>query len=364
MERWSEKKAWEWYDSQPWIRGWCGYPSNCVNWIAMWQEYKHAEVFEQIAREFELAKKTGFNAVRTLLSLDVYKEEHDAFMEHVEEYLGLADSYGIKVTVIFGNDCCAPKELCTPPVFGEQKVDWGYHGGVKRGTHAVIHSNVGYNPYIDEPENRKLFLKMVDEISAKYAKDPRIQIWNVWNEIGNSRRGMMSVDAMKECFEIIRSHDPIQPLTAECWSAVDAEENLTPQERIALELSDITSFHCYLNFQDTVKAIGWLRKLGRPVINTEWLNRIEKNDVDEVFPLFWLERIGSFNWGLIQGYSQTYEPWGRYTKAIDDPDYHGDFDFTRLQHDLYRFNGHPYRAKEIKIIKDFSALADKDEEAK
>ena len=51
-------------------------------------------------------------------------------------------------------------------------------------------------------------------------------------------------------------------------------------------------------------------------------------------------------------------------KDIDNPDYHGDFDFTKWQHDLYRFNGLPYIAKEVKIIKQFAALADKEFESK
>jgi hypothetical protein len=49
--QWSIEKANEWYDSNPWIRGFSGYPSNCVNRIAFWQEYNHKEVFEQIENE-------------------------------------------------------------------------------------------------------------------------------------------------------------------------------------------------------------------------------------------------------------------------------------------------------------------------
>ena len=45
--KWTKEQAWSWYEKQPWIRGWCGYPANCVNRIAIWQEYGHAEVAEQ-----------------------------------------------------------------------------------------------------------------------------------------------------------------------------------------------------------------------------------------------------------------------------------------------------------------------------
>ena len=50
--RWTVARVQEWYNKRPWIRGYCGYPSNCVNRIAMWQEYNHDKVFEQIENEF------------------------------------------------------------------------------------------------------------------------------------------------------------------------------------------------------------------------------------------------------------------------------------------------------------------------
>ena len=65
--QWSKEQAWRWYNDRPWIRGFNGYPSNCVNRIAMWQEFEHKEVFEQIEYEFNLAKETGFNAVRAII---------------------------------------------------------------------------------------------------------------------------------------------------------------------------------------------------------------------------------------------------------------------------------------------------------
>ena len=125
--KWSREKAWEWYNSQPWMRGFNGYPSNCVNRIAFWLEYKHDEVMEQVEYEFDLAKKTGFNCVRALIQFEVWLYQHDSFMNNLEEYFTLADKYGIKVMLTLGNDCLVPKELYQKPVFGEQEVVWGYH---------------------------------------------------------------------------------------------------------------------------------------------------------------------------------------------------------------------------------------------
>lgn len=355
--QWTPEQAWNWYKTQPWIRGFNGYPQNCVNRIAMWQEYNHAAVFEQIKKEFLLAKETGLNAVRAIIQFEVWYCEHDSFMRNLEEYLTLADRYGIKVMLCLGNDCCPPKSEQKPVKFGEQPIDWGWHSGIRKGPHAAGYKEPGYM-LADDPAYLPEYYRMVEEIAAKYAKDPRIHIWDVWNEIGNSRRGTMSVPYMEKFFEIIRSCDPIQPLTADCFRFGETIEVASPAELRAIELSDVITFHYYGSFQNMIKVIELLKAYNRPLINNEWLNRIAKNRVEEIFPLFYLEGIGSYHWGLIQGFSQTYEPWGRYLDKIADPSYEGELELTLLQHDLYRFNGLPYIAKEVAIIQDFSRRAD------
>ena len=38
MSKWTKEKAWEWYNSRPWIRG-CNYMSaDCANRIDQWQK--------------------------------------------------------------------------------------------------------------------------------------------------------------------------------------------------------------------------------------------------------------------------------------------------------------------------------------
>ena len=352
--QWSIEKANEWYDNNPWIRGFSGYPSNCVNRIAFWQEYNHKEVFEQIENEFALSKETGFNAVRAIIQFEVWCFEHDSFMSNLEEYLTLADKYGIKVMLTLGNDCCVPKSRYVPVKFGEQKVDWGYHSGIKRGPHTGDYREPGYQ-LIDDPEYTEKYYDMVREIGRKYGQDDRIQIFDIWNEPGNSNRGNMSLKHMEKFFEILREEGVKQPLTADCWS-YQTSGSCREIERRALDLSDIITFHSYKPYETMVTLIERLREeYGRPLINNEWLNRYEDNNVKEIFPLFYLERVGSFNWGLMQGYSQTYEPWGHYfEKAMKDHN----FDIRIWQHDLYRFNGYPYDPREIDLIKRFCALAD------
>ena len=159
MEKWSKDKAWDWYNSRPWIRGFNGYPSNCVNRVAIWQSYKHEEVFKQIEYEFSLAEKTGLNAVRAIPMFEVWLYEHDSFMNNLEEYISLAEKYGLGVMLVIGNDCNVPKDFYTFRL-GEQNIDWGYHSGIKRGQHSATHTAAGYQ-LNDEPEYAEKFYDLV-----------------------------------------------------------------------------------------------------------------------------------------------------------------------------------------------------------
>ena len=106
-------------------------------------------------------------------------------------------------------------------------------------------------------------------------------------------------------------------------------------------------------------TISELKELGRPIMCTEWLARCMNNNVEEIFPLFYLEKIGCYNWGLVAGKSQTYEPWNSvWERYENEPNLK--WDFTKWFHDLFRANHRPYNPKEIEIIKRFCDLADKD----
>ena len=100
MEKWSKEKAWEWYNSRPWIRGFNFVPSDCSGWVEMWQEYNHAEKVETIRRELALAKQIGFNAVRQFLAFDVWMYQRESFLKNVEEFLSIAAENGIGVLFV------------------------------------------------------------------------------------------------------------------------------------------------------------------------------------------------------------------------------------------------------------------------
>ena len=163
---------------------------------------------------------------------------------------------------------------------------------------------------------------------------------------------------MKRFFEIIREINPIQPLTVAVWSGGRDLKALPEIEQWALEHSDVVSYHNYASYAENVEILAELKTLGRPILNTEWLARPMHNTVEEMFPLFFLERIGCFNWGFVAGKYQTYEPWnGIWDQYEKNPEM--DFDFTKWFHDLYRPSLRPYNPKEIELIRHFTTLADR-----
>ncbi|HNX36560.1 MAG TPA: hypothetical protein PKM57_18210, partial [Kiritimatiellia bacterium] len=65
---WTQEKAWEWYNAQPWIRG-CNYmPASAANRVDQWQALDSEVRFEEMDRELALAESIGFNAVRLILA--------------------------------------------------------------------------------------------------------------------------------------------------------------------------------------------------------------------------------------------------------------------------------------------------------
>ncbi len=85
------------------------------------------------------AAETGFNSIRIIPEFYVWQQDRDGFMKRFERYIDSADKNGISSMIVLGNDCCPPKEEALSRLhLGEQKVDWGYHGGRKVSQHGTF----------------------------------------------------------------------------------------------------------------------------------------------------------------------------------------------------------------------------------
>lgn len=357
---WTKEKAWAWYNSRTWMRGCNFMGSDCANRIDQWQELGFEQRLETADRELKLMSETGFNSIRIILEFIVWDQDHDGFMERLDRYLDTAWKYGISSMIVFGNDCMPPKnEFWKPQKLGVQHFDWGYHGGRKFSQHQQF-GEIGYH-IMDEPEIFARHELWIREVMEKYKDDPRVCIWDLYNEAGNANRQEVSAPLVKRIFEIAREVNPSQPITSCLWkrlSAADGPELIEIEEFIVAN-SDIISYHNYGTYDKNIQIIKYLMKYERPIINTEWLARMTHNTVEELFPLFYLLKIGCWNWGFVAGLYQTYEPWNGVWQSYEQ----GKADHVNFKvwfHDLYRPNLHPYDPHEIELIQRYCKMADID----
>ena len=360
-EPWPKEKAWEWYRDQPWIRG-CNYmPASCANRVDQWQEYGSEARFEEMERELALMEKDGLNAVRIILGdlgFAVWRAERDGMMKRFDRMLEICGRHGVRVILVFGNDCSRPKPLWSLPPMGEQKWDLGYHGGRKLSQHGSFPGVAGYTA-VDDPALCEEFFAMCEEFLTKYRSDGRILFWNLWNEPGNNGRGTISAKHIRRLFELAWRINPDQPLAADIWTG---ERNWTNgmAEAVGAELNDIESYHTYSNLKGQMAYAKKLReRFGRPMVNTEWLARLFRCNVQDVYPFFAQNRIGCTMWGYVNGKYQTHEPWESMWRKVEaNPEYAQDHDFTKWFHDLYRPSLRPYDPNEIAVIRRINAEMD------
>lgn len=362
MKKWSEARAWQWYNSRPWRMGFNYVAGGVRNSIEMWQE----ETFEQslaiVDKELALAEKVGFNALRIFLPEFVWKHQHDSFMKNFEAFLVCCDRHGLSVMPVIFNDCLVPKriaELAPPPHFGPQPdPDWGYHGGTKI---TPFDGNIEIGWWEgDDPatwEEKKAYLQ---DLISTYRTDERILMWDIWNEPGNNNRETLSLPLMERCFEWARELEPVQPLTACAWNFegnydtpptfYDNPASISSIERRAIELSDIVTYHCYGCIQNVKFVNEQLKWFHRPLMNTEWLHRPLHNYVQDVLPYYAEEKVGSFHWGLVNGYAQFHEPWEFLRPKAEELG----LDIDAWQHDIFNKDFTPYDEAEIALFEAYA----------
>lgn len=327
-EQWTREKANNWYASIDPIRG-CNYlPRSAVNSTEMWQ----AESFDPdtIAEELAWASAAGFNAVRVFHQFLVWQSDPDGLKRRIDQFLNIAAGEGIKAMFILFDDCAfAGKE----PYLGKQDDPIPY-------TH-----NSGWTPSpgLTRVADRAVWPELKDyviDIVGSFAIDERVQIWDLYNEPGNSEMGEASLPLVEAAFAWAREAGAQQPLTT---SIFRGHEGYAMEQRI-LELSDVTSFH-YYGETGVEAVIQRCQAYGRPVLCTEWLRRVVGQTVELILPIFARERIGWYNWGLVAGRTQTYLDWRR---ELNSPD------SGTWQHDIFHADGTPYDAAEIELIRAFA----------
>jgi hypothetical protein len=314
----------------------------------MWQQ----ETFDAatIDRELGWAAGLGFNSVRVFLHDLLWQSEPGPFAERIDVYLGIAASHRIRTIFVLFDDCWHDAATLGPqpaPVPGRHNSGWLQSPG-----HGVIAANT-------ELPRLEAYVKGV--IGA-FSDDSRVLGWDLYNEVTNGflieqslpseGRDAAVAAALKLraenkpkhmalldlAFQWAREAQPEQPLTAGLWIG-DREVN----ERLA-QASDVISFHSYDGEQRLTSLIERLRRHGRPLICTEYMARTRGSDFRAVMPIFKRERVGCFNWGLVNGKTQTHISWSGESHV--------------WFHDILRSDGSPYDADEVAFIRTMTQPAE------
>jgi len=148
--------------------------------------------------------------------------------------------------------------------------------------------------------------------------------------------GNDSLPLLKDVYHWARETDPAQPITSGIWGG---SEQITSFLRTQ---SDIITFHNYRPADDLRRNISELKKLGRPLICSEWMNRPKGSAVEACLPVFREQQVGALSWGLVNGRTQTHLPWGHKP---------GDPEPKLWQHDLYHSDHTSYDARELEMFR-------------
>jgi hypothetical protein len=117
-----------------------------------------------------------------------------------------------------------------------------------------------------------------------------------------------------------------------------------------LEESDVISFHNYADLEDLKKRVEPLKRYGRPLLCTEYMNRQSRSFFDPNLGYMKEQRIAAYNWGLVSGKTQTIYPWDSWDRAYTaEP--------ALWFHDILRRDGTPFDAKEVEYIKKVTGAA-------
>ncbi|GGZ13866.1 hypothetical protein GCM10007049_02110 [Echinicola pacifica] len=339
---WSKEKAHAWYAEQPWLVGANFNPSNSINQLEMWQEETFSP--ELIDTELGWAEEIGMNTMRVYLHDLAFEEDPEGFLGRMNTMLEIMDRHNIKPLFVFFDSCWDP--------FVE--------GGEQRSPRPHVHNSgwvqsPGYHALADSSQYPRLE-KYVKAVVGEFASDDRILGWDMWNEPDNDtgvsyreKDHPNKVDyvlpLMQQAFAWARSQAPSQPLTSGVWIGDwSSEAAMSPLQVAQLHLSDIISFHNYDGPEEFQKRIDWLKRYDRPLICTEYMARPNGSTFEGFLPIAKAENIGMFNWGLVDGKTQTKYPWDSWEKEYTaEPEL--------WFHEVFHTDGRPYKKSETDLIK-------------
>ena len=353
-------QVWEWYNSHPLLIGFNYIPRTAVNFMEMWSpDTFHPEIIEE---ELGWAVERGYNSLRTNIPMALF--EHDAvdLTRRINEFLDICQRHNISVMLCPMDDC---------EFGGVQSMD------IMDPISGVHNSRAMGSPgraVILDPTQWHRVETYIRYMVRTWGGDSRVLLWDLWNEPGNSWEftptGTKVISRVTEfeenalrlmelAFQWAREEHPLQPLSTSAWHVPDPfldniEEDSSPMialshpiDQRAMQLSDVITIHAYCG-QELLRSI--LTKCSidnKPMMLTEWMARHAGSTFETLLPVLEEFQVGSYQWGLVAGRSQTYLPWPHVAEKFRDS--------TVWFHDVLNADGTAHDEEEMKFLEGFSS---------
>lgn len=341
-EPWPPSRANEWYSRQSWIVGSNFLPTDAINQLEMWQP----DTFDlaTIDRELGWAQSLGMNSMRVFLHNLLWQQDPKGFLRRMDQFLEVADKHHIRIAFVIFDSVWDPR-----PKLGKQ-----------REPRPHVHNSgwvqaPGAELLKDDSRWDNELKPYVVGVLTHFREDRRILMWDLMNEPDNDSsqykatelpdKGARALKLLRAEWKWAREVDPSQPLTSGVWKGdYSSDASLTEMERFQLQNSDVITFHSYNRPEVTNRIIESLRRYNRPIICTEYMARPLGSTFASILPLLKKQHVGAYNWGFVNGKSQTIYPWDSWEKF-----YTGEP--ALWFHDIFRADGKPYDVTETELIR-------------
>jgi hypothetical protein len=150
---------------------------------------------------------------------------------------------------------------------------------------------------------------------------------------------------LPQVFEWARAAKPRQPLTSGVWQGDWSLDKASPTARVQLAQSDVISFHNYETGDKFTARIESLEKYGRPLLCTEYMARGNNSTFEGILPIAKKDNVAAYNWGFVQGKTQTNMPWDSWQHPYTDREP------AMWFHDIFYPDGRPYKPEEAEFIR-------------
>lgn len=348
-KQWTVQQANEWYGNQPWLVGSNFVPSTAINELEMWQ----ADTFDlpTIDREFGWAESLGMNTMRVFLHNLLWQGNGADCLDRMEKFLAVADKHHIRITFVLFDSVWDPNPKT----------------GTQREPRPHVH-NSGWvqapgAEMLKQPSRWDKELKpYITGVVGHFRDDKRVLMWDLMNEPDNGNgsykkeelpnKAEIALKLLREEWKWARSANPSQPLTSGVWQGDDwsSDAKLSVMARFQLHNSDVITYHSYEPPKDMQKRIDSLKRFHRPIICTEYMARPRGSTFEAILPLLKNEHVAAYNWGVVNGKSQTIYPWDSWTKTYTaEP--------PMWFHDIFRQDGTPFSTAEVALIRKLNGVS-------